>query len=81
MTATHPYFPPEVAIPGYAPNVTNISVLLGAFAYLLLGSITIAVIIAKRWNPTLSSIDTTVFCWFVLCMRAISPVQVRRGCY
>ncbi|KAH9884484.1 Emopamil binding protein-domain-containing protein [Xylariomycetidae sp. FL2044] len=63
---THPYYPPDIFIPAYAPNDTPVPVLLASLAGTLGCALTAAVIVARRVNPELSRSGLVVFCWFVL---------------
>ncbi|KAL2255804.1 hypothetical protein VTK26DRAFT_2684 [Humicola hyalothermophila] len=66
-TGQHPYFPPDVIIPGYVPNSSPLLGILAAFGGLVfafsLGSITLA----KWHNQGLSGRDQLAIGWFALC--------------
>lgn len=63
----HPYYPPDVVIPGYEPNDVPVPVLIAALGGMLGFALLGSSIVARRVNPNLSKSDLAVFCWFVLC--------------
>ena len=64
---SHPYFPQDAIIPGYAPNTTPIPVILGAFNLLVGASVVGSVALAKWSNPSLKRADQFIVGWFSLC--------------
>ena len=72
--ASHPYHPPNAAIPGYAPNETPVLQLLALF-----GAVVVAVCGAaygfaavrdssrSRSRPRLRPVDRFAVVWFALC--------------
>ncbi len=64
---SHPYFPQDAIIPGYAPNTTPLPVILGAFNLLVGASVVGSVALAKWSNPSLKRADQFVVGWFALC--------------
>jgi cholestenol delta-isomerase len=63
----HPYFPRDVVVPGYAPNITPLPVILCAFGGILTVFVNVFVAVA-RWNsPALKKTEQLVIGWFLLC--------------
>lgn len=64
----HPYYPQEVAIPGYVDNVSSVSTLLATFATAETVLLTSTYVVVKRWKPSITLPDLLAVLWFVLCM-------------
>lgn len=65
----HPYYPEDVALPGYAPNEAPMPVLIAALAGMLGFALLAASVAARQLlNPRLAGTQLALFCWFVLCM-------------
>ncbi|KAI0481210.1 Emopamil binding protein-domain-containing protein [Xylariaceae sp. FL0804] len=62
----HPYYPPGVAVPGYAANAAPLAVLVAALAGMLACALLAAAVAARRLNPRLGPAGLAVVCWFVL---------------
>jgi cholestenol delta-isomerase len=67
----HPFFPEELALPGYVPNDLNVTSLLGAFASGCAMILSIAFLV----NDHLKLSDRMTVVWFVLC-ECISPYHL-----
>ena len=63
----HPYFPEDVVVPNYVPNVTPVGSLLGNFVCLIGIFLIPVVYMARRINPCLSIEELVVMSWFLLC--------------
>ncbi|KAL2024455.1 hypothetical protein VTK56DRAFT_8266 [Thermocarpiscus australiensis] len=64
---SHPYFPQDSIIPGYAPNSTPLLVILGSFSGLV-GLFTLACVALAKWhNPALKRAEQLAIGWFALC--------------
>ncbi len=63
----HPYYPQDVPIPGYVPNVTPLPVLLGSFGSIVGITLLGTLAVAKRSRPSLGLSDQLLFSWFILC--------------
>ncbi|RYP45183.1 hypothetical protein DL768_008456 [Monosporascus sp. mg162] len=64
---SHPYYPEDVSIPGYAPNELPVPVLMAALGGMLSFALLGSSIVALRVNPALTRSNLAVFCWFMLC--------------
>ena len=66
----HPYFPPGVAIPNYAPNTKPLWLLFASFLSALGAFLTAAFIVARLAKPQFrfaSLSDKALFVWFTMC--------------
>lgn len=66
----HPYYPPNVAIPAYVPNITPLSVILVVSGTILGTVLASALLLARKTSPgfrNASVSDQLLFLWFVLC--------------
>lgn len=68
--SNHPYYPPGVEVPGYAPNEASVLVLLPALAGMLGSALLAGLLLARRRNPDLTRTEGAVFCWFLMCESA-----------
>lgn len=62
-----PYYPRDVIVPNYVPNVVPLPILLANFAGLIVLFVTSGLYLAWRINPALRVHDLTALAWFLLC--------------
>lgn len=67
VTATHPYYPLGVDIPGYVANTLSTQTILAIFSTACAGALLPALFLIRRAAPKLSTADLTTAMWFVLC--------------
>ncbi|KAK3692504.1 Emopamil binding protein-domain-containing protein [Podospora appendiculata] len=67
VNSAHPYHPQHVSIPGYVPNSSSISSILGAFGGLIFVFVACALLLARRCNPAIRKPDQLALCWFAIC--------------
>lgn len=67
ITATHPYYPLGVDIPGYVANTLSTQTILAIFSTACAGALLPALFLIRRAAPKLSTADLTTAMWFVLC--------------
>lgn len=66
-SATHPYYPLDLELPGYSENTIGLTTLLLGFstgASLILGT---ALVFSRRYRTSISGLDQFLVLWFVLC--------------
>ena len=64
--AEHPYYPPEIQLLGYVANEYSVPQLLAGFFSTWSAILAVSFLVAKRYNPGLSTGDTICVLWFVL---------------
>jgi hypothetical protein len=64
---SHPYFPQDAIIPGYAPNSSPLLAILGAFGGIVGAFVLGCVTLAKWYSPGLKRADQLTVAWFALC--------------
>lgn len=65
---SHPYYPPDAAIPHYAPSSTPVWVLIASLAGMLASVLGLASLVARRLHRgPLATSTLAVYCWFILC--------------
>lgn len=69
----HSYYPLGVHIPGYLPNESSVSSLIGQFALLWAAIVGIAWLIISRSRPDASIAEYLAFVWFCLSMLNLIP--------
>lgn len=65
--ADHPYYPPDVVLPGFVPNDISVPVLLTTFASASTLVIWVTSILARTIRPGISKADLFTTIWFMLC--------------
>ncbi|KAF9884649.1 hypothetical protein FE257_001402 [Aspergillus nanangensis] len=65
--ASHPYYPPTIEIPNYAPNDRGTLALISIFAVVCIAVFLGTYLIATRSRPQISTGDIITAQWFVLC--------------
>ena len=84
--ASHPYHPPDAAIPGYAPNETPVAQLLAVFGAVVVAvcgaAYGVAAVAARdsssRSRTRLRPVDRFAVVWFALC-KCFALCAVERG--
>lgn len=67
-TFLHSYYPLGINIPGYLPNESSVSSLIGQFALLWAAIVGIAWLTISRSRPDASNADHLAFVWFCFSM-------------
>jgi cholestenol delta-isomerase len=65
--AGHPYFPPDLDLPGYQSNNVPVPILLAAFAGATGFVLTTTSVLAHSVNPGISRGKLLTAMWFMLC--------------
>ncbi|KAH6631222.1 Emopamil binding protein-domain-containing protein [Chaetomium tenue] len=65
--ASHPYFPPDLELPGYMANPTSVPILLALFAAGVGFVFSATIILARVVQPNLSKGKLYTVMWFMLC--------------
>lgn len=66
-SANHPYYPQDVEIAKYSPNVSPLAVLLGWFGSIIAIILGASLVLARRIRPRIQVFEQLTLCWFVLC--------------
>jgi len=67
MKPSHPYYPRDVDIPGYAANEWHFTTLLAVFGSGCVSILSTALVVTTRKRPDLPSTEILTVLWFVLC--------------
>ncbi|KAL2179646.1 Emopamil-binding protein [Thermothelomyces heterothallicus CBS 202.75] len=65
--ASHPYYPPDLVLPGFVPNEIHVPVLLASFAGAASLVIWVTSVLARTIRPGISRADLFTAMWFMLC--------------
>jgi len=67
VVQSHPYFPQDAVVSGYAPNSSPLPVILGTFGLLIGVFLSTCVALAKWHSPAIKRADQLTVAWFALC--------------
>ncbi|KAK4099149.1 Emopamil-binding protein [Parathielavia hyrcaniae] len=65
--ADHPYFPPDLDLPGYTPNQIGVPILLASFAGAVGFACSVTSVVARTVRPGISKGQLLTAMWFVVC--------------
>jgi cholestenol delta-isomerase len=65
--ASHPYFPPDLELPGYMANPTSVPILLALFTAGVGFAFSATVVLARTVQPGISKGKLYTAMWFMLC--------------
>ena len=65
--ASHPYYPPDLVLPGFMPNDIPVPILITSFAGAAGLVVWITSVLARTIRPGLGKTDLLTAMWFMLC--------------
>jgi len=65
--ARHPYYPPDLVLPGFMPNEIAVPILITSFAGAAGLVFWITSVLARTVRPSISRTDLLTAMWFMLC--------------
>jgi cholestenol delta-isomerase len=65
--AGHPYYPPDLVLPGFMPNKTTVPILITSFAGAVGFVFWITSVLARTVQPGISRGKLLTAMWFMLC--------------
>ncbi len=65
--ASHPYYPPDLVLPGFMPNEIPVPILIASFAGASGLVVWITSVLARTIRPRIDKTDLLTAMWFMLC--------------